>query len=115
MVDFKTIIVAVLQLMVIQFLFPKIDGIKTRQDWKDSLIILFIFVISNIILRTILVKFTLGLAAIIYYVTLGVAGLILNALILLGISYFFKEKMKINGFLPAFIGGLLLAIITFIF
>jgi len=66
MLDISTIVITyVMQVLVVQFLFPKIKGLKIREDWIDSAIIVLIFSVSNYVLRTILVKFTLGLAAVV--------------------------------------------------
>lgn len=108
-------ILLVVQVLIVHFIFPQIKGISTKKDWKDSAVIVIIFSVTNYLLRAIMVKFTFGLAAVVYYMTLGLIGLIINALILVGISSFLPEKLKLNGFWPAFFGGTLLALTTFIF
>jgi putative membrane protein len=116
MLDISTIVITyVMQVLVVQFLFPKIKGLKIREDWIDSAIIVLIFSVSNYVLRTILVKFTLGLAAVVYYLTLGILGLLLDAVILLGISHFLPDKLKVDSFWSALSGGILLVVTSFIF
>ncbi len=111
----KIVITYMFQVLAVQFLFPKIKGIQTRENWIDSAIIVLIFSVANYVLRLILVKFTLGLATVIYYLTLGIMGLLLDAVILIAISHFLPDKLKVNSFWSAILGGILLVATSFIF
>jgi putative membrane protein len=112
MVDF--LLLLGFQILIVHFVFPRLGGIKTSSDWMDSLIVVVIFAILNFALRKLLLVVTLGMAGLFYYLTLGIAGLVLNALILLFISNLYPEKIKMNGFVSAFMGGFFLALASFV-
>jgi putative membrane protein len=46
--------------------------------------------------------------------SLGLAGLFLNAIVLILIGKFFPDKIQIPGFYPALVGGFLLALANFL-
>ncbi len=112
MIDF--LLLLGFQILIVHFVFPRLGGIKTSTDWMDSLVVVVIFAILNFALRKLLLVVTLGVAGLVYYLTLGIAGLVLNAVILLVISHLYPEKIKMNGFIPAFVGGFILALAGFI-
>ncbi|HMV78302.1 MAG TPA: phage holin family protein, partial [Leptospiraceae bacterium] len=52
---------------------------------------------------------TVGIAWLFNKLTLGLAGLVLNSIILLWVSRMMPEKIKVPNFLSAFIGAALLS------
>jgi len=110
----KYIVAIVLQILVLIFAFPMIhSGFKVSSDWKDALFIVVIFAVLNFIFRKLIVIFTLGIGLIFYYLTLGIAGLVLNAIILILIGKLFPSMLSVPGFFPAFIGGFLLTLVNY--
>lgn len=108
------LILFAVQMLVVHFLFPRLGGIRTSSQWKDSAIVVIIFAAMNYALRHFFLTITFGLAGLMYYLTFGLLGLILNATILVLISSWFPEKIKVAGFGSAFIGGFLLALTNFL-
>lgn len=103
-----------LQVLVVLFVFPFIDsGFRVSGDWKDAFIIVIVFVALNFAARKLIVIFTLGIGAVIYYLTLGIAGLLLNAVIILLIKGLFPQMLSVPSFTAAFLGGLFLAIANY--
>lgn len=113
-IQFKWIVIVILQTLVMFFIVPKIKGIRVSKKWVDSLIIVLLFLGLNFLIRTFFVKITLGLAGVLYYLTLGILGLLLNAGILMLISKFLPEKIQVNSFLSAMLAGFLLALVNFL-
>ncbi len=104
----------VLQVLVVMFVFPFIDsGFKVTGDSKDAIIIVLVFVALNFAARKLIVIFTLGIGAVIYFLTLGIAGLILNAIIIFAIKGLFPQMLSVPNFTAAFLGGLCLAIANY--
>jgi putative membrane protein len=83
-------------------------------DWKNGLIVVVSFGILNFLFRKILNIFTLGIAYVLYILTLGISGLIINAIVLLIISKAEPEMIIVPGFKEAFFGGAALAVANFI-
>ena len=84
------------------------------KNWVDIVFVVLSFMALNFLIRKLLLVFTLGIAAIFYYLSLGLAGLFVNAIVLLLISRFFPEKLYVPGFIPAVLGGFLLSVANFI-
>lgn len=111
----KFLFSVVLQVLVVLFAFPLIDEkFKVNGDFKDAIIIVLVFIALNFAARKLIVIFTLGIGALIYYLTLGVAGLILNAVIILLIKGLFPQMLSVPSFTAAFLGGLFLAAANYI-
>ena len=110
----KFILSIILQVLVVLFVFPFIDaGFKVTGDFKDAFIIVIVFIALNFAARKLILIFTLGIGAVIYYLTLGVAGLLLNAVIILVIKGLFPQMLSVPSFSAAFLGGLFLAIANY--
>jgi putative membrane protein len=96
-------------------IFPWIHTeFRVSRSLSDSLFIVLAFITLNFVIRKLFLIFTLGLAGILYYISLGTAGLILNALVLLLIGKFFPEKIQVPGFFPALMGGFFLSVANFL-
>lgn len=113
-ISFKWIIIIILQTLVVYFIIPRIKGIRVSKNWIDSTIIVILFVILNFIIRNFFLKITFGLVGVLYYLTFGILGLILNAGILLLISKFLPAKLEIENFSSALFAGFLLALVNFL-
>ncbi len=113
-ISFKWIIITVLQVLVLYFIVPRIKGIKVSKNWIDSLIVVLIFVGLNFLARKFFLTITLGLAGILYYITFGILGLILNAGILILISKFLPDKIQVDSFSSALLAGFFLALVNFL-
>jgi putative membrane protein len=110
----KLLLSIILQVLVVMFVFPFIDAnFKVTGDFKDALIIVIVFIALNFAARKLIVIFTLGIGALVYYLTLGIAGLILNAIIILIIKGLFPQMLSVPSFTAAFLGGLFLAIANY--
>jgi putative membrane protein len=103
-----------IQILVVLFAFPFINkDFKVHSDWKDALFIVILFGALNFVIRKLIIIFTLGLGVLVYYLSLGIAGLILNALILVLIGSLLPNMLKVPNFSSAFIGGVLLTLVNF--
>lgn len=110
----RLLISIVLQVLVVMFVFPMIDnGFRVKGDFKDALIIVVVFIVLNFAARKLILIFTLGIGALVYYLTLGFAGLLLNAVIIFAIKGLFPEMLSVPNFASAFLGGLFLAIANY--
>ncbi|MBK8398945.1 MAG: phage holin family protein [Leptospiraceae bacterium] len=110
----KFLLSIVLQVLVVMFLFPLIDaGFKVNGDIKDAIIIVLVFIALNFAARKLILILTLGIGAMIYYLTLGIAGLILNAVIILVIKGLFPQMLSVPSFSAALLGGLFLAVANY--
>lgn len=80
-------------------------------DWQAVLIVAFIFGLVNAIVRPILTLLTLPFIIL----TLGIFVLIINALMLLltgNIAEALNIGFSVDGFRPAFFGGLVISIVS---
>lgn len=112
--QFRWLIVIVLQVLVLYFIIPKIKGIRVSKNWIDSLMVVLLFLGLNFLIRSFFYKITFGLVGVLYYLTFGILGLILNAAILMLISKFLPEKIKVEKFSSALFAGFLLALVNFL-
>ncbi|MCB1193163.1 MAG: phage holin family protein [Leptospiraceae bacterium] len=104
-----------LQVLVVIFIFPLIDAsLKVKGEIQNSIILVLVFIVANFIARKLIVIFTLGIGAVVYYITLGIAGLVLNAVILIGIAKFFPDILNTPSFVSAFLGGICLAVANYL-
>ncbi|EPG73654.1 hypothetical protein LEP1GSC058_2508 [Leptospira fainei serovar Hurstbridge str. BUT 6] len=104
-----------LQSLVILYVFPLINPLfRLSGSFWDALIIALFFGFLNFVLRWFLVIFTLGLGYLVYILTLGLAGLIVNAVVLLVIGDIFPGKIFVPSFFSAFLGGAVLALANYV-
>ena len=90
-----------------------VPGINSNNDWASILVLGFIFVLVNAIVRP-LAKFVGCLPIIL---TLGLFTLVINAFLfwLTGqIGLFFNMGFTIDGFWPAFWGGLVVSVVSIV-
>src|SRR5258707_13481677 len=86
-----------------------VPGIHIRNDTIGTLIIIgIVFGILNAIVKPILTFLTCPLVII----SLGLFILVINALLLLITASLIPARLQIDGFFPAFIGGILMSIIS---
>lgn len=104
----------VLQAMVVLFVFPFIDsGFQVTGGFENALIVVVSFIVLNIVVRKLITIFTLGIGKVVYFLTLGVAGLFINALVLVIIKYILPNMLLVPSFKDAFIGGFALAVANY--
>ena len=87
-------------------------GVLFNGQWWEMAIVAFIFGLANAVIRPILNFFTCPLILL----TLGLFTLVVNGLMLLltgGISDYFHLGFHVNGFWAAFIGALVVSIVSF--
>lgn len=103
-----------LQVLVVMYVFPMIDkDFKVIGDLQNHIVIVLIFIAFNFAARKAIVILTLGVGALIFFLTLGVAGLLLNAGILIGMKNLFPQMLMVPNFASAFIGGFCLAVANY--
>ncbi len=112
---FKLFFSILLQSLVVIFVFPLIDsGFRVSSSLWDAVVIVLFFGVLNFFLRAFLVLVTLGIGYLFYILTLGLAGLVVNALVLLWISDIFPGKIFVPGFWAAFWGGAVLSLANYV-
>ncbi len=87
-------------------------GHATANQWVALALVALIFGIVNAVIRPIVVLLTLPLAV----VTLGLFTFVVNALMLLLTSWIAESMelgFRVNGFLPAFLGTLIISVVSF--
>jgi putative membrane protein len=105
----------ILQILVVQFIFPIIHkDFHVIGDLQNSIVIVLIFIALNFAARKLIVILTLGVGALVFFLSLGLAGLVLNAGILLGMKHLFPQMLSVPGFAEAFLGGICLAIANYL-
>ena len=115
----KFIISIVLQALCVLFLFPYINtDFKIKGDGENnyiinSVVVVLVFIALNFIMRKLLVIFTLGIGYLVYYLSLGIAGLIVNAIVLIIVGKIFPDRINVPTFMAAFWGGSLLALVNY--
>ena len=90
-----------------------ITGLSFNGDWKTIVIVAFIFGLVNALVRPLLTLLTCPLLIL----TLGLFTLIINALMLAltgWIAAYFHLGFVVDGFWAAFLGALVVSIISFI-
>ncbi|TGK07848.1 hypothetical protein EHO59_07055 [Leptospira semungkisensis] len=112
---FQFIFSILLQSLVVIFVFPLIDhGFRVSGSLWDAIVIVLFFGFLNFLLRWFLVLVTLGLGYLIYLLSLGLAGLLVNAIVLLWIADLFPGKIYVPGFWAAFWGGAILSLANYV-
>jgi putative membrane protein len=82
-------------------------------DWKTLLVVALIFGIVNIVIRPFVSLLSLPLTIL----TLGLFIFVINALMLLLTSYIAQRldlNFRVDGFVPAFVGALVVSIVSFL-
>ena len=85
----------------------------TTHDWATLLIVALIFGIVNVVLRPIIVLLSLPLEII----TLGLFTFVINAFMLLLTSWIAQGMgvgFRVDGFLPALVGALIITLASFV-
>jgi putative membrane protein len=85
----------------------------TKHDWTTLLIVALIFGVVNAVIRPIIVLLSLPLEII----TLGLFTFVINAFMLLLTSWIAQGMgvgFRIDGFLPALVGALIITIVSFV-
>ncbi|MFN7919216.1 MAG: phage holin family protein [Bryobacteraceae bacterium] len=98
-------VASVLALLVVTYVVP---GIRVA-DWQTALAAPIIIGFVNATLGNILKLFSLPLTIL----TLGISSLVINALMLLLVSYFVKG-FHVSGFLAAFLGSIVLSVANWV-
>ena len=85
----------------------------TRDDWVTLLIVALIFGLVNVVIRPIIIILSLPLTII----TLGLFTFVINAFMLLLTSWIAQGMdlgFRIDGFLPALLGALIVSVASFV-
>ncbi len=84
----------------------------TKDDWVTLLIVALIFGVVNAVIRPIIILLSLPLEII----TLGLFTFVINAFMLLLTSWIAQGMglgFRVDGFLPALVGALIISIVSF--
>jgi putative membrane protein len=100
----RIIILAVSLLLVSNFL----TGFEI-DSWKTAAIVALVLAIINVTIKPILQLIALPITIL----TLGLFAFVINALLLLLVSHFI-DGFRIDGFLPALLGSLILSLVNWI-
>lgn len=90
-----------------------VPGISFTGDWITIAIVAFIFGLVNALVRPVLNLLTCPLILL----TLGLFTFVINALMLLltsGIADYFKLGFHVDGFAAAFVGALVVSVVSFV-
>ena len=85
----------------------------TRDDWVTLLIVALIFGLVNVVIRPIIIILSLPLTIL----TLGLFTFVINAFMLLLTSWIAQGMdlgFRIDGFLPALLGALIISVVSFV-
>lgn len=85
----------------------------TRDDWVTLLIVALIFGLVNVVIRPIIIILSLPLTIL----TLGLFTFVINAFMLLLTSWIAQGMdlgFRIDGFLPALLGALIVSVVSFV-
>jgi putative membrane protein len=85
----------------------------TRHDWTTLLIVALIFGVLNVVIRPIIILLSLPIEII----TLGLFTFVINAFMLLLTSWIAEGMelgFRIDGFLPALLGALIISVVSFV-
>ncbi|MGJ4744930.1 phage holin family protein [Leptospira sp. SA-E8] len=112
---YRLLISVLLQSLVVVFVFPLIDsGFRVSNHVWDVIVIVLFFGFLNFVLRWFLVLVTFGVGYLVYLLTLGLAGLVVNAIVLFWIATIFPDKIFVPGFWAAFWGGAILTLANYV-
>lgn len=90
-----------------------VPGLSFDGHWTTIVVVAFIFGLANALVRPLLEFLTCPLII----VTLGLFTLVINAAMLLltgAVADYFKLGFHVNGFVAAFIGALVMSIVSFL-
>ena len=85
----------------------------TRDDWVTLLIVALIFGLVNVVIRPIIIILSLPITIL----TLGLFTFVINAFMLLLTSWIAQGMdlgFRIDGFLPALLGALIISVVSFV-
>ena len=85
----------------------------TQHDWVTLLIVALIFGLVNVVIRPIIIILSLPLTII----TLGLFTFVINAFMLLLTSWIAQGMglgFRVDGFLPALLGALIISVVSFV-
>lgn len=112
----RFVIFILVQSLIVLYAFPVIHNeFQVSGGIKNAAGVVLLFIVLNWLLRKIFVIMTMGIGLIAYYLSLGLLGLVANAVTLLVIDKFFHDLLNVPNFGSALAGGLLLAIGSFFF
>ncbi|HEY7205989.1 MAG TPA: phage holin family protein [Methylomirabilota bacterium] len=112
------LIINAVALLVAAWLVPGIylsaaQGATSPNDWLTLGIVALIFGVVNVIIRPIVLLFTLPLTIL----TLGLFTFVVNALMLILTSWIAQGMglgFRVDGFLPALLGSLIISVVSFV-
>lgn len=112
---FRFILLLVAQSAIVIYVFPLIHpDFQVKPGIEHAVITVLLFMVLNWLLRRLLVIFTLGLGWIAYYLTFGLLGIVINAVVLIMIDEYFRELLTVPDYVSAGFGGLALAIANYV-
>ncbi|PJZ26653.1 hypothetical protein CH352_04515 [Leptospira hartskeerlii] len=112
---YRLLFSVLLQSLVVVFVFPLIDsGFRVSNNVWDVIVIVLFFGFLNFLLRWFLVLVTFGVGYLVYLLTLGIAGLVVNAIVLSWVANIFPDKIFVPGFWAAFWGGAILTLANYV-
>lgn len=112
---FRFILLLVAQSAIVIYVFPLIHpNFQVKPGIEHAVITVLLFMVLNWLLRRLLVIFTLGLGWIAYYLTFGLLGIVINAVVLIMIDEYFRELLTVPDYVSAGFGGLALAIANYV-
>ncbi|EIE02322.1 phage holin family protein [Leptospira licerasiae] len=112
---YRLLFSVLLQSLVVVFVFPLIDSdFRISNNVWDVIVIVLFFGFLNFILRWFLVLVTFGVGYLVYLLSLGIAGLVVNAIVLSWIANIFPDKIFVPGFWAAFWGGAILTLANYV-
>lgn len=85
-----------------------VDGIHLTNDVGGLLFVALIFGLINVLIKPIIDFFTCPF----YIITLGLFTFIVNALMLMLTSQLSGERLVVDGFWPAFFGGIVISVVS---
>ncbi len=107
------LIINAVALLVTAWIVPRIHlGDPTKHDWTTLLIVALIFGVVNAVIRPIIILLSLPLEII----TLGLFTFVINAFMLLLTSWIAQGMglgFRVDGFLPALVGALIISVVSF--
>lgn len=102
-----TIFVCLASAAVVWTAAEVLPGISVDRFWPDAFWAALAIGVTNMFVRPIIYILTLPIT----FLTLGLFGLVLNAL-MLWLSSLFIEGFHISGIIPAFVGALFISIVS---
>lgn len=104
----KLIIRLVINAIALWVASQVVPGIYVADNLGNLLIVALIFGVINALIKPIIQFFTCPF----YVLTLGLFTFIVNGLMLMLTSYVSGERLGVNGFGAAFVGGIVISIVS---